>query len=134
LCWVHQTKEVTPDVYRQLAKVAFDSCPGYGLEIIKYLARKDSASKRTISTTLSIPLTRTGQLLDDYTALGILKMEKRSNMSGNRGRNANIYWLDEKVNDTVNMIVLKERKRIPKQRLVIPRSKSKLRKRKSVTK
>lgn len=108
LMWVKQTTEVTDDIYQILKKVAFDSCPGLGLEVVLHLHKCKSASRSTLCKQLRIPNTRMHQILTDFKALDIVDYVSVNNGSGNRGRNSHDYCLSESVRECLDH--LKERK------------------------
>lgn len=131
LLWVTQSKEVTPYIYSCLRKIAFDSCPGLGLEVILFIHRNKSATVSKLVRELSIPKTRIQQLVTDFTSLKILTFTKGNNGSGNRGRDVHHYILTDPIRASLDDISPRKPKGKPTRKKSTSRFKTRPKKKSS---
>lgn len=128
LMWVRQEKEITSDIYETLKKVAFDSCPGLGLEVVQFLQKQKEATISSIVSRTGIPKTRVVQITTDFKALKILEFESVNNGTGRRGRNAQKFILSESIKAALSDISPSRFKNRPKKKVSRPLKSPKRRK------
>jgi len=120
LTWIRGETEVTDMVMPYLQKIAFDSCPGLGLETILFTHKKKESKINEIVRELHIPKTRVHQIVTDFKALGILEQSKMNNGTGQRGRDVHLFKLTDSMNEAMADVVQKKTpskfKTIPKKR------------------
>jgi hypothetical protein len=97
LAHVRGEKVVSEATYDIVRKVGFDSCPGLNFEVIDYIRKHGSATRKSLISGLKIPSTRIHQIVTDLEQLGILVQDKESNDSGNRGRDVYTYNLSDEL-------------------------------------
>lgn len=95
LAHVRGESEVSQTTYNIVRKVAFDTCPGLNFEVINYIHKHKSVTRKCIVHNLRIPSTRVHQILTDMEQVGILIYDKDNNGSGNRGRDVFTYSLSD---------------------------------------
>lgn len=97
LAHVRGEKVVSEATYDIVRKVGFDSCPGLNFEVIDYIRKRGSATRKDLVSILKIPGTRIHQIVTDLEQLGIIVQGKESNSSGNRGRDTYVYSLSDEL-------------------------------------
>lgn len=97
LAHVRGEKVVSESTYDIVRKVGFDSCPGLNFEVIDYIRKRGTTTRKDLVSVLKIPGTRIHQIVTDLEQLGIIVQSKESNDSGNRGRDTYVYSLSEEL-------------------------------------
>ena len=95
--WVRSEDEVTEAAYKLIRKVSIDSCPGLGLEVVQAIHKNNGLTRNGIRNKTKLPSTRVHQLVTDYQQQNLLTKKSVSNGSGNRGRNADKYYLTDRI-------------------------------------
>lgn len=93
LCIVTKSIGITSLVRRLVRKVAFDTCYGYPLEIMNWLAKHPEYPKSLLAVKTGRSTTYIDRVCDHLQSLGVVQQTLKNNGSGQRGRDAICYSL-----------------------------------------
>ena len=108
-CIVYKSVGLTDNIRRLIRKWAFDTCHGFPLEIMNYLAGHPKFPKELLALKTNLSPTRIAYIADHLISIGVLQQSLESNGSGKRGRHAACYSLTPQFRtyaDTIGLKVL----------------------------
>lgn len=107
LCIVTKSVGTTAYVRQLVRKVAFDTCYGYPLEIMNWLAVHPEYPKSLLAVKTGRSPTYVDRVCDHLQGLGVVQQTLKNNGSGQRGRDAICYSLTPEVRRHADAIGLK---------------------------
>jgi predicted transcriptional regulator len=125
LAFVRNETTVSESTYDIVRKVGFDSCPGLNFEIIDYIRKHKTSTRKSLVSNLKIPSTRVHQILTDLEQLGMITQDKEPNSVGGRGRDSYTYSLSEELLDCLEHTHDKTNNKVGKRSTTKPRSNNK---------
>jgi len=96
LAMLEEPAEINERVYNIVCRVAFDTCVGFNLDVLRIIALGENASVKKIGDATGIPYTTLKSRLEDMVLLGALTEERVPNESG-RGAPGSVFNLSDHV-------------------------------------
>lgn len=106
LCIVTKSIGINVEVRRLVRKVAFDTCYGYPLEVMNWLAVHPEYPKSLLAVKTGRSTTYIDRVCDHLQSLGVVQQTLKNNGSGQRGRDAICYSLTPTLRHHANAISL----------------------------
>lgn len=107
LCIVFKSVGLTDDIKRIVRNKAFDTCQGWTLEVMNFLATHPNYPKVLLSVKTSLSTTYITHICEHLITIGVVEQTQENNGTGRRGRNGVHYSLTDKFRALADTIGLK---------------------------